>query len=101
MSSGFDPADVYRLSNEAFALACRAIDLGDTRPMLEAARALNSRLDELLPGAQSAASSDPGVMRAWSDARLDSGYVLSGGQLSTSPRLAAYVAARKRGAQTS
>ncbi len=95
MSQEFDPADVYRVSNEAFSIACRAVDLGDTTPLLDEARALNARLDDLLPGARSASALDPGVMKAWSDARLDAGYILSGGQLSTSPRLAAYVASRK------
>src|SRR5262249_32967094 len=92
-----DATEVYRVSSEAFALACRAVDSGETAPLVEAARAVNARLEALLAGAQAAEAADRGVMRAWSDARLDVGYVLSGGQLSTSTRLAAYVAqARQR-----
>jgi hypothetical protein len=90
--SGEDPADVYRLSGEAFALARRAFDSGDLQRFVEEARAVNARLDALLAAAQAAEATDPGVMRAWSDARLDVGYVLSGGQLSTSTRLAGHLA---------
>jgi hypothetical protein len=86
-----DAADVYRASEEAFALARRAVGGGDPASLAEAARAVNARLDALLPAAQAAEATDPGVMRAWSDARLDVGYVLSGGQLSPSTRLAAHI----------
>jgi hypothetical protein len=92
-----NPDDVYRVSAEAFAIARRAVGGGDPAPLGEAARAVNARLDALLPAAQAAEPADPGVMRAWSDARLDVGWVLSGGQLSPSTRLAAHIAQMRPG----
>jgi hypothetical protein len=89
MSAGAEPQDVYRLSQEAFTLAKEAADRGHPEELQEKAGAINVRLDELLPVAQSA--TDPGVARAWSDARLDVAYVLSRGELSVSPRLAAHL----------
>jgi hypothetical protein len=89
VSDNPQPQDVYRLSQEAFALAKEAADRGHPEDLQEKARAINARLDELLAVAQSAA--DPGVARAWSDARLDVAYVLSKGELSMSPRLAAHL----------
>ncbi len=90
MSDDVD-SEVYRLSARAFALAKEAASGG--RSLLEEdARRIDERLDELWEQLQAAPSSDPGVTRAWSDARLDVGYVLSGGELSPSPRLAQHLA---------
>jgi len=84
---------VYQLSNEAFTLAQEAASGGGDKEAREAkARELNARLDELWPQIQAGpATYDPGLNSAWSDARLDLGYVLSNGELSTSTRLFYYL----------
>lgn len=80
---------VQRLSNQAFQLAQEAAQQsGDLVELKAQAQALNSQLDQLLPEIQSApAVQQPELNRAWSDARLDVGYVLSDGELSPSTRL--------------
>jgi len=76
--------ELYRLSNEAFSLTQQLIDGAQDAPALESrARALNERLSELWPRTEAAAARDPGLSRAWSDARVDVGYVLSGGDTPT------------------
>lgn len=80
---------VQRLSNQAFQLAQEAAQQsGDPAELKAQAQALNSQLDQLLPQIQSApADQQPELNHAWSDARLDVGYVLSNGELSPSTRL--------------
>jgi hypothetical protein len=88
---------VYQLSSEAFTLAQEAASGGGDKEAREKkARALNERLDELWPQIQAGpASADPGLNNAWSDARLDVGYVLSNGDLSPSTRLYYYLESLK------
>lgn len=83
--------EVYRTSNEAFALAQQAAGSGDFAGLAEQARTLNTALDALWARVQEDPPSDPGVSRAWADGRLDVGYVLSKGELSTSTRLASHL----------
>ena len=52
----------------------------------------NASVHGLLTAQRHAEGASLSVMRAWSDARLDVGYVLSDGQLSTSTRLAGHLA---------
>jgi len=86
----------YRLSNEVFALAQQAVDgSGDKTERELKARELNAWLDQQFPAIRQASVRDPGLMKAWSDARLELSYILSGGELSTSSRLAQYIAERK------
>lgn len=91
-----EPIDVtvYRLSGSAFELAQKAAASGHPDADLEAAaREINTSLDEAWAQLQATPSSDPGVTRAWSDARLDVGWVLSHGELSPSARLAQFLQA--------
>ena len=82
----------YRLSNEAFTLAqAAATNQGDSTTRNERARALDAVLDEIWPDVQTASAVDPGLANAWSEARLDLGYVLSGGGPATSIRLFQYL----------
>ena len=80
---------VYAVSHEAFTLAREAaVGEGDAAARERQARVLNSRLDELWPLVQAAPDNErPGLNQAWTDARLDLGYILSGGELPTSTRL--------------
>lgn len=97
-AGGTDPGTaVYQLSSEAFTLAQEAASGGGDKEAREKkARELNERLDQLWPQIQSGpASADPGVNSAWSDARLDVGYVLSNGELSPSTRLFYYLESLK------
>jgi len=79
---------VLTASREAFELARRAAESGDFAARAEQARQLNDRLTELWPQIESAPTdAQAELTRAWSDARLDLGYVLSHGELDTSTRL--------------
>jgi hypothetical protein len=88
--------EISKLSADAFQLAIAAVESGDFAAQEAKARELNKRLDDAWPRidlspepAKSALSKD------WTDARLDLGYVLSKGELSTSTRL--YYALKDRG----
>jgi hypothetical protein len=88
---------VAKASREAFELAQKAIESGHMIEFADQARAINQRLDELLPGVQAAPAEDqPTLNHNWSDARLDVGYVLSNGQLPSSTRLYYYLEDRKK-----
>lgn len=91
---------VLRTSNEAFDLAKQFGSANaDQGGLKKQAEALNQRLNELLPLVQSASASDqPTLNMAWSDARLDVGYILSDGKLPTSTRLYYYLEDVKRAA---
>ena len=82
-----------QLNRDAFGLAqAAAADTGGKASRGRRARAMNNRLDELIPFVQSAPPEDQaGLIQAWNDARLDLGYVLSGGELPTSTRLFHYL----------
>jgi len=88
--------NVYRLSNKVFGLAQQAAGAGGAeRDEIERqAREFNSQLDALWTQLEATPSSDPGVGRAWSDARLEVGWILSKGELAPSPRLAGFLASR-------
>jgi hypothetical protein len=82
---------VYTTSSEAFSLA-QAFVTGQGQMELESrAQQLNELLDRQWASLEDQPSDDPGVTRAWSDARLDVGYVLSQGELPTSPRLNQFI----------
>jgi hypothetical protein len=83
---------VYVLSSQAFELAKACAAGGGTPAAAQSAREMNERLDQLWARIGVSPPDDPGVTQAWSDARLDVGYVLSGGELATSSRLAAFLA---------
>ena len=89
---------VIGLSNEAFELAKQAVEgTGDKEQRAKQAQDINRRLEELLPEVQAAPATDqPTLNSAWSDGRLDVGYVMSGGQLSTSTRLYYFIEDLKR-----
>ena len=84
---------VHRLSNEAFQLAQQyASGTGDLDKLAEHAREVNARLDTLWPLIQKLdVTVQADLSQAWSDARMDADYVLSGGELSTSTRLYYYL----------
>jgi len=88
---------VYQISSRAFALAREVVDgAGDATQRTERARELDEQLTNLWPQTSDAAALDPGLSQAWSDARLDLTYVLSGGEISgTSTRLFAYLQSRQ------
>ncbi len=52
---------------------------------------INAILSEIWPDVQTASAADPGIANAGSEARLDLGYVLSGGGPTTSIRLFHYL----------
>ncbi len=85
--------EVYQVSNEALELALQAARGEDNRARLEEkAHQLNSKLEQLLEVVKAApANEQRGLNRAWADARLDLGYVLSKGELPTSVRLNQYL----------
>lgn len=89
---------VHRASNKAFSLAQQfAAGAADLSRIQAKARELNRQLDELWPLIQqSTANEQVDLSQAWSDARLDLGYILSGGQLSTSTRLYYYLQGLKQ-----
>jgi hypothetical protein len=90
-TTGERDRQIYTTSSEAFSLA-QAYVTGQGRLDLESrAQQLNGLLDHLWDSLEHQPSDDPGVSRAWSDARLDLGYVLSHGELPTSPRLYQYI----------
>ena len=79
---------VYGLSNEAFELARAAAESGDYAAGEARAQELNDQLTGLWPRVEDAPAEEQAELsRVWSDARLDVGYVLSGGELPTSTRL--------------
>ncbi len=88
---------VHRLSNEAFRLAQQyASGAGEPEKLDEQARDINNRLDTLWPLIQKLEpTAQAELSQAWSDARLDADYVLSGGELSTSTRLYYYLQSMK------
>jgi hypothetical protein len=88
--------DVYVLSSQAFELAKASAGGAGTPAAKQSAREMNERLDQLWLRIDASPPDDPGVTRAWSDARLDVGYVLSAGELAPSPRLAAFLAEGNR-----
>jgi hypothetical protein len=93
-----EPADVstetYRTSNQAFELVKRAAaNAADIEALKDEARSLNERLDELWRRIEASPPSDPGVNRAWSDARLELMHLLSDGEVPTSARHAAFLEA--------
>jgi hypothetical protein len=97
MSENDLPRATYRLSNEVFALAQQAVDgTGEKAQREVKAREMNAWLDEHFAAIREASVRDPGLMKAWSDARLELGYILSGGELATSARLSQYIASRKQ-----
>ena len=86
---------VSRLSGDAFSLAQATATRGGTAVDEVHARELNDRLDELWPRIEAASTAvQPILSLAWTDARLDLGYVLSGGALPTSTRMHAFLAER-------
>lgn len=88
---------VIGVSQEAFDLARAAAMSGDFAADEARARELNDRLDELWPRVEAApATAQPVLGQAWSDARLDLGYLLSGGALPTSIRLNHLITERSR-----
>ena len=91
--------EVNQISSRAFLLAQTAFQRGHGLPdLMKQAQQLNDQLDEFWPQIQaSAADLQPELSRAWSDARLDVGFVLSHGDLSTSTRLFHYIQDHKRG----
>lgn len=90
---------VNQISNQAFRLAQQAYQVGHGSSELVAqAQELNGLLDEIWAQIQDSADDlKPELSRGWSDARLDVGYVLSHGELSTSTRLFRYIQEQKRG----
>jgi hypothetical protein len=90
---------VFRLSNAAFGLAKELVaGSGDAAQRQEQARAMNEQLDALWPRIQALPPIDQAPLAtAWGDARLDLGYILSGGELSPSNRLAAHISSVQPG----
>lgn len=88
---------VNQVSAQAFQLACQAFETGhESDDLIAQARRINDHLDDLWQVIQQAPQSDqPELSRAWSDARLDVGYVLSKGELSTSTRLFYFIQNQK------
>lgn len=80
---------VTSLSYDAFRLAQSAATSPEETPVLKRrAREVNTQLDELDALIESAPAGEQAALRkAWSDARLDVGYVLSGGTLPKSSRM--------------
>jgi hypothetical protein len=75
-------------SAEAFALARDAAESGDFDKDQDRAKVLNDQLTEFWEQIESlAADQQAELTQAWSDARLDIGYLLSRGELDTSTRL--------------
>ena len=69
-----------------------AAGTGDPEQRKSEARKLNKRLDELWPQVEAApAGTQAALNQAWSDARLDLGYVLSDGDAPTSIRFFHYL----------
>ena len=94
------PADkIHQLSAQAFQLAQQAARGQREVAQLERqAQAINLRLEALLPAIDDApAEQRSGLIDAWNDARLDVGYVLSGGELATSTRLFYFLRDQKAG----
>jgi hypothetical protein len=87
------PALVYQLSAAAFELAQEAAaSQAKQNERARRAREINDFLNELVPYIQNAPLEEQeGLRTAWTDARLDVGYVLSGGELPTSTRLFHYL----------
>lgn len=90
---------VSKLSYKAFELAKQAASgKGDKAQLMEQAGELNNHLEEVFNQIQSAPTNEQARLNsAWSDARLDVGYVMSGGELSTSTRLYYYLEDLKQG----
>jgi hypothetical protein len=85
--------EISRLSAESFKLAQEAARGKRSWIDLEKrASEINTRLEEIWPEIEDADSGQSVLLRqAWTDARLDVGYVLSGGELATSIRLHHYL----------
>jgi len=88
---------VRKLSQAAFVLAQNAhTGKGEQKERKEKAQEMNSFLDELVPLIQQAPIEDQAeLQQAWTDARLDVGYVLSDGELSSSTRLHHYIRSKE------
>src|SRR5688500_16560110 len=84
---------IHRVSSEAFTLAKQMVDgVEDRAALQQQAGGINARLKELWPvvdAAPTAVRAD--LTNAWSNARADVDYVLSGGTLPTSTRLHHYM----------
>ncbi len=80
---------IYRLSNQAFELAQEfATAKGDKANLKKKAEEIDKQLEEMQPLIQHTPPSEqPTVNMKWADARLDVGYILTDGDLSTSTRL--------------
>ncbi len=97
-SSGQDEQEdlvhlVRKLSDAAFELAQQAYaGKGEEAAREAKAQEMNSFLNELVPLIQQSPTDDQATLeQTWTDARLDVGYVLSKGELSTSTRLHHYI----------
>ena len=90
--------EINQISGQAYQLAQQAFKSGHGSPeLMKEAQKLNDQLDVFWSQIQeSAADLQPELSRTWSDARLDVGYVLSQGELSTSTRLHYYIQNYKR-----
>jgi|SRR5687767_6058153 len=89
---------INEVSRDAFALGRAAVESGDFAAGAARARELNDRLAELWPRVEaSPEAARPKLSRAWSDARLDLGYLLSGGELAASLRLGHILRGRMSG----
>lgn len=86
------------LNSKALQLAKEAAEeKGNAQQRKEKARELNSRLDELWPQVQNApANVQTALNQAWSDARLDLGYVMADGSGPSSIRLFHYLQDKER-----
>jgi hypothetical protein len=78
---------VYEVSAEAFELAKQAADEGPTADQQAKALALAERVNALMPDAEARAAEDQTLVRELTDARLDIGWVYSGGRSGASTRL--------------
>lgn len=89
--AGYSPLQrtVTSLSYDAFRLAqTAAASAEDILALKRRAREMNTQLDELDALIEGAPAGEQAALRkAWSDARLDVGYVLSGGTLPKSVRM--------------
>ncbi len=85
---------ITALNREAYALAQQvARHQAQTDQYTEQARALDQRLEAVSPLIDSAEAWEQGELaEAWTDARLDLDYILSGGSQPTSIRLHHYLA---------
>lgn len=90
-------SEINRISQDAFALAQAAsTSRDDWEEYKQRAREINEILDRMLPEIQGASLPErQALIQDWNDARLDVGFVLSGGELATSTRLFHFLEGRK------